>query len=327
MPRFLVIQSAFIGDAILATALIEKLHKHFPGDCIDLMVRKGNEALFHGHPFIDHLYVWDKQRSKYGNLAKLLRSIRSRRYDYLINLQRFFSTGLMALFSNARVRIGFKENPLSFCYHVKVPFLFERGMHEVDRNNALIAHLTDSESMRPALYPTEADVEAVKPLKARPYVCLAPASVWFTKQLPQDKWIELARHLQEKYSLLFLGAPADRAMCDHIIAQLAKPEARNLCGKLSLLQSAALMQDARMNYVNDSAPLHLASSLNAPVTAFFCSTVTDFGFGPLSHRSVVAEIGKPLDCRPCGIHGKKKCPEGHFKCGHDIDVLMYLPDH
>ncbi|MBK7311575.1 MAG: hypothetical protein IPI93_12510 [Sphingobacteriaceae bacterium] len=52
-----------------------------------------------------------------------------------------------------------------------------------------------------------------------------------------------------------------------------------------------------MNYVNDSAPLHLASATNAPVTAFFCSTVKEFGFYPLSDNSRVIDAGE-MDCRP-----------------------------
>jgi heptosyltransferase-2 len=79
------------------------------------------------------------------------------------------------------------------------------------------------------------------------------------------------------------------------------------------------MKDAKMNFVNDSAPLHFASSVNAPVTAIFCSTVTDFGFGPLSDDSAVVETALNLTCRPCGLHGYRECPEKHFKCAVTID--------
>ena len=74
-----------------------------------------------------------------------------------------------------------------------------------------------------------------------------------------------------------------------------------------------------MNYVLDSGPLHICSAMNAPVTAIFCSTSPAFGFGPLSDISIVVEPQEKLSCRPCGAHGHKKCPEGHFKCGN-IDI-------
>jgi heptosyltransferase-2 len=84
------------------------------------------------------------------------------------------------------------------------------------------------------------------------------------------------------------------------------------------------MQSARMNYVNDSAPMHIASAMNAPVTAVFCSTVTWFGYTPLSDTSFVIEKDEPLYCRPCTTHGRRKCPEKHFKCALDIKTEKLL---
>jgi heptosyltransferase-2 len=96
-------------------------------------------------------------------------------------------------------------------------------------------------------------------------------------------------------------------------------EVMNLAGKLTLLQSAALMAGAQHNYVNDSGPLHLASATNAPVSAFFCSTIPEFGFGPLSDKASIIEV-QGLDCRPCGLHGHKSCPKGHFRCGEGLVI-------
>ena len=80
------------------------------------------------------------------------------------------------------------------------------------------------------------------------------------------------------------------------------------------------MKDAEMNYVNDSAPLHLAGAMNASVTVIYCSTVPDFGFGPLSDNSRIVETKIKLNCRPCGLHGYRECPLTHFKCAHSIKI-------
>ena len=91
------------------------------------------------------------------------------------------------------------------------------------------------------------------------------------------------------------------------------------------------MKGAVRVFVNDSGALHLASAVNAPVTAVFCSTVPRFGFGPLSDDSVVVETHENLPCRPCGLVGKPFCPQGHFRCGTGISVealaqtLPHLP--
>jgi heptosyltransferase-2 len=97
-----------------------------------------------------------------------------------------------------------------------------------------------------------------------------------------------------------------------------------LAGSLSYLQSAALMSRAVMNYVNDSAPMHFASAMNAPVTAVYCSTVPEFGFGPLSDNRHIVEISQSLYCRPCGLHGYSECPEKHFRCALEINTLQLL---
>ncbi len=83
--KFIVIQTAFIGDAILATALLEKLHSVFTSARIDFLIRKGNENLFHSHPYVNKLYVWDKKDGKYKSLFNILKLVREESYDYLIN--------------------------------------------------------------------------------------------------------------------------------------------------------------------------------------------------------------------------------------------------
>jgi ADP-heptose:LPS heptosyltransferase len=61
------------------------------------------------------------------------------------------------------------------------------------------------------------------------------------------------------------------------------------------------MKDAAMNYVNDSAPMHFASAVNAPVTAVYCSTIPAFGFGPLSDRSIHRrDPSNPWTAAPAG---------------------------
>ena len=124
--------------------------------------------------------------------------------------------------------------------------------------------------------------------------------------------------------MFLLGAFNDRPLCETIVTGTSNKNLVNLAGELSLLESAALMKDADMNYVNDSAPMHLASGMNAPVTAIYCSTVPAFGFGPLSDKSFIIETIEKLDCRPCGLHGHRSCPEGHFNCALTIQKEQLL---
>jgi len=314
---------------VLATPLVEKLKLFYPNATIDFLVRKGNESLLENHPLLRNVIVFDKKNGKYKNLVSLIRTIRQHKYDYVINAQRFFASGLMTVMSGAKQTIGFDKNPLSAFFSKKVPHHISAnaiGDHEVKRNLSLIAHLTDDALIRPKLYPSKADFEKVK--TSGPYICIAPASVWFTKQYPKERWIDFINVVPKDYTIYLMGAKSDIPLCDEIHSLLTTHYSQiiNLAGQLSFLESAALMKNASMNYVNDSAPLHFASAVNAPVTAVFCSTVPAFGFGPLSDQSFIVETKMELTCRPCGLHGKKECPLGHFHCSiiESNDLLATL---
>lgn len=316
----LVIQTAFLGDVILATALVEKLRHFFPEMAIDFLLRKGNESLFDGHPHLRNVLVWDKKNGKYANWLRLLWGIRRSRYDLVLNLQRFASTGFLTALSGAKWTVGFDKNPFSIFFSEQISHRIEPGVHEVARNLQLVENQTDSSFFYPKLYPSEVHFERAKRRAAgRDFFTIAPTSVWFTKQFPVEKWVELIQRLPAGQAVFLLGGPSDFVACE-VIRKAARPSVENLAGQLNYLESAALMAQATLNFVNDSGPMHLASAVDAPTVAVFCSTVPAFGFGPLSSKNRVVETAENLACRPCGLHGHRACPEGHFRCATTIDV-------
>jgi heptosyltransferase-2 len=321
--KFLIIQTAFIGDVVLATSLIENLHAAYPDAQIDFLLRKGNESLLTGHPYLTNVWVWVKKEKKLAHLAKLLRIIRREKYDKVINVQRYAATGMLTAFSGARERIGFDRNPLSFLFSKKVRHQFS-GLHETERNHMLISHFVKEPLMRPRLYPSLQDEEKISAYTGKPFITISPASVWFTKQYPPLKWASFMNSIPDDYEIYLLGGAGDRSLGEAIIQMTTSKSPIDLCGELTFLQAAALMKHARMNYVNDSAPMHFASAVNAPVAAVYCSTVPGFGYGPLSDVKHIIERIEPLYCRPCGLHGYAACPQGHFKCAADIEDWQLL---
>ena len=327
--KVLIIQTAFIGDVILATSLIESLAEAQPNASITLLLRKGNESLLANNPHIKEVLIWDKKIDRWRSLRKLIRTVREEKFDQLINLQRFGSTGFLTWRSGAKHKAGFSKNPFSFCFDVRIDHQIGNRsdvdfQHEIDRNYALVQHLAgigDRPVKRSKLYPSQADFQKSDTLVSAPFVTMAPSSVWYTKQFPKEKWIELIGKTNEQ--VILLGGPDDKALCEEIRQASSPEKVKNLAGELSFLQSAALMTKAEMNFVNDSAPLHMASSMNAPVTAFFCSTIPQFGFGPQSDNSRIIQIDQELECRPCGLHGHAACPKGHFKCAKLIDLREF----
>lgn len=323
MKKILIIQTASIGDVILTTSLLEKLHQQYPDAQLDVLLKDGNQSLFKGHPYLHQLLIWVKKEHKYKNLLRLISEIRAQKYDLVANVQRFASSGVITMFSGAKRKVGFRKNPFSIFFSKSFGHIISsktNSPHELERNHQLIREITDSEIAPTRLYPTQHDDARTSEYKTTAYICIAPTSLWFTKQFPVERWIELIKNLSEDYQIYLLGAKNDNLICQQMIDNVNRPNIMSLCGKLTLLESTSLMRDAQMNFVNDSAPLHLACAINAPVTAIFCSTVPEFGFGPRTINSKIVQVEEKLPCRPCGLHGHKNCPKGHFKCAYAISI-------
>ncbi len=319
VQKILLIQTAFLGDVILATPVASELKRLFPDATIDFLVKKGNETLLHNNPNLRYVIAFDKSKGKWRSILQLIKQIRSQQYDLVINLHRFGSSGILTTFSGGKQKYGFKKNPFALFYTKSFPHLIGNNQHEVARNLSIIREFGAVESKRPELYPSQANFNRIKEYSNGNFFCMAPASVWFTKQLPKEKWVELVKQKSNFGKIYLLGGKADQELCAEIIKLSGVSNAVNLAGELTLLESAALLSKAKRTFVNDSGPLHLASAMNAPVTAFFCSTIPQFGFGPLSDDSEIREV-LGLDCRPCGLHGFNACPKGHFKCGKEISL-------
>ena len=160
--KILIIQTAFIGDVVLATAILESIHQQNPAASISILVRKGNEALLNAHPFIDQVLVWDKKQHKYANWLQILFTIRKSQFDAVINVQRYAATGLWTALSGATMKIGFDKNPFTFLFtNTIVHQSVGNGLHEIERNHALLSPLGKFPNAKPALYPSLQDQKQV----------------------------------------------------------------------------------------------------------------------------------------------------------------------
>ena len=311
--KILIIQTAFIGDVVLSTPLIESLKASYPSSKIHFLLKKGNERLLDGHPHLEKVHVLNKQQ-KFSGILQLIRSFRKERFDLIVNTHRFLSSGLITVLSNSRKTIGYDKNPLSKLFSIRIKHeISDHGsLHEVDRNLKLIESIAQNPTRQPKLYPRKEDYHQVPDYE---YVCIAPCSIWFTKQWPVEKWVDLINKIPPSLKVHLIGGPVDVSTCESIRSKVTDASQIIIsAGKGHILSAVALIEKARMTFTNDSAPMHFASAVNAPVSAIYCSTVPAFGFGPLSDRQFIFETNKTLACRPCGLHGKKQCPEGHFNC-------------
>jgi len=319
----LVIQTAFLGDVVLTTPLLEVLAaRHGP---VDVVTTPAAAPLLETHPAVRRVIPYDKKgRDRgLGGLFRLARALRAEQYECAYLPHRSLRTALAAWLARIPQRVGFDDGWRSLYTDVR-----QRATqgHEIDRVLALAGVAVHRAS--PALHVTLADRAATEGflrehgIRER-FVALAPGSIWGSKRWPYYR--ELAERLAEKAGIVVVGGPEDAGLASEITAAVARSggQAVSGCGRLTVRQSVEAIRRAAVLVTNDSAPLHFAQAVETPTVAIFGSTAPGFGFGPRGPRDQVVEL-HGLPCRPCSAHGPPTCPLGHHLCMKSLTVQDVL---
>jgi len=319
----LVVQTSFLGDMVLTTPLLAHLSERGP---VDVVCTPAAAALIGNDLCVREVIVYDKRGVDRGTagVLRLAWRLRARRYASAYLAQGSVRSGALAFAARIPDRVGFATSAGRAFYTTRIAPI--DNMHHAARLISLATRDPSRDlprsSLRPRLYPGEAEVNAVDALLGaqdaldRPLVALAPGSIWPTKRWPH--YPALASALSDLGRMAIIGGPDDRSLAAEIMTATGGT-AIDATGRLSLLASAELIRRAAIIVTNDSAPLHLASAMNTPTIAVFGPTVPQFGFGPLAEHSAVAGLDS-LACRPCDRHGPKRCPLGHWRCMREVTV-------
>ena len=319
--KVLVYQTAFLGDLILTSPLLKSIHKTFNCE-VFIVLRKGFEEVFKGFDFLKPIPVL---KPSPFSLSKLLRE---HSFDIAISPHRSHRASIALFLSRIPKRIGFDRAGFSFLYTDTVPHRFKKGLHEVERNLSLLKPLEkeftvvyDREPELP-LKPEEVESVLQKFELKKPYIVFAPGSVWPTKAWLPEYYGEVIKYYSGKgYETVIVGSKSDLPYCQKAWETSGKV-AKNLCGKTGLREFFSVIKGAALVISNDSSPVHVAVSVKTPVVEIYGATVPDFGFFPYGKGEIVELKG--LKCRPCGLHGRKSCPEKHFKCMADLKPEMVI---
>jgi ADP-heptose:LPS heptosyltransferase len=152
------------------------------------------------------------------------------------------------------------------------------------------------------------------------FVAIAMGSRHKTKQLPLEMLVEICKKINQ--NIVLLGGEKDIETANYICSQVGK-NVMNLCGKLSLRESAACIDLSKTVLTGDTGLMHIAAALNKPIVSVWGNTVPAFGMYPYipkhpEHYHIIENNN--LQCRPCSKLGFEKCPKKHFKCMNNIDV-------
>lgn len=319
--KILILRFSSMGDILLATPVADAIKKTFPDSEIHWVVKKKFEETISSNPLISRIFSFSEKRE----LRSIKKEIDSFEYDLIFDLHKNSMTYYLTRFRknvfryNKRVFdrfmfVHFKKKYNEIIPATKMYFsaLDKAGIQTPDKWE--LSFYLDPES--------EAGTVETYRLKNEPYIAFVPGASYLTKMWPKEYFKELAENIlsgNKPKKVIVLGRGPQEEETGKYICSGGYKDCMDLTGKLSLHETAAVLKHAEVVVTNDNGPMHLAECFQKKIVAIFGCTTEEFGFFPYSTDHEVIE-NRGLKCRPCTHFGRKKCPEGHFKCMKDISV-------
>jgi len=306
-----VIKLGGLGDVLLATPVLPNLRNYFPEAQIDFLTTLSNRDVLMDNIYINRILTFDVRIDKSFDL---LRHIRNKRYNLVIDLYCNPRTALLTYITGAKYRVGFKFRGRSYAYNI------------IGRGRGGEVHNTDFnlDALRFANIPVTSKnvnitINVVHEEFADKFVeennihkdfliGLAITGGWESKKYKIIDYVELIMLLLEKYNVKFVllwGTKEELHDAEHI--KKLFPEKSFIIPDTPIRYLAAIIERCNVIIGNDTGPLHLAAATNVPALGIFGPT-NPYLQGPYGEQNVFVEHTE-LECLHCNL---TQCPIGNI---------------
>nr|MBK9651206.1 glycosyltransferase family 9 protein [Bacteroidota bacterium] len=315
--KILILRFSSIGDIVLTTPIIRCVKQQVPDCELHYFTKKQFHTVIQHNPYIDKIHLLD------DNMSELITELKNEKFDYVIDLHKNQRTWLL------KFRLGVKS--FTFDKINREKFLITKlkidvlpKEHIVDRYFEAVQKLNVKNDERGLDYfIAENDYVDLKKYdieNGTKFIAIAIGAQHATKRLPTNKLIEICKKINSQ--VILLGGPTD-VTTGIEIANACKSNVINLCGELTLNQSAFVIKHAYKIITHDTGLMHIAAAMKKPIVSVWGNTIPQFGMYPYYGNEIIeskiVEV-KNLSCRPCSKLGYNKCPKYHFDCMNKIDV-------
>jgi len=322
----LVVRLSARGDVMFATPIIRSLRKRWPDAHLAWVVEPASKDVVEHHPELDEVIVWDRPRWKrllkerrFRELRDEYRAfrdrLRSRKFDIALDMQGLARSGLVALLSGARIRIGLgSKEGSSLIMHHRYPT--GRVVGPMSADVRLLAEWLGMER------PGGLDVTLAPPVRegARgklaqagvdgPFILIVPFTTRPWKHWFEPRWAALARELHAASGLpvVMTGGPADRPAADRLLAE-AGNVLTDLVGRTTLGEAMGVVAEASLVLGVDTGLTHAAHAFRRPTVCVF---------GPSGYSEPPTPMARmvryDLACAPCTPRGGRPTCGGAWTC-------------
>ena len=303
--KILIIRFSSLGDVILTSSVFSPLKE--VGIEVDLLTLKPWGEIFKNDNRLSRVIEVGKEEVKtLKGLKRLAEKLNENQYDYIFDLHNTLRSRALSFYLKAKVFRYKKSSLLRRLMLVFKPFkskwLFVPELYAKPFRKIGI----EIKNPRPFIPLSRQEISKISHLiPPKPFIAIAPGAKWEGKRYPVKNFIEISKLLNKKgFNVAVVGGKEDYPLGKEISENST---AVNLCGKLTLKESLAVISQAKGVISNDSAVVHMARAVKTPVAVIFGPTHPAFGFAPAPDEGIV--ITKNLPCSPCSLHGKTKCKE------------------
>ena len=313
--KIAVLRLSSLGDVVLTLPVVHALARAYPGAKLTYWVKEEFADIVRFDSAVAHVRQLERDARRLEDLVSMSAELED--CDLIVDLH-----------GNTRTRLlTFRQK--APCLHARSERLARAALvharalhrpppsHVLDRYAAALTPLEISPTGPPRMTASpeaerRAELWISRWSPAAMPVAMLPGAKHFTKRWPEERWVELHDRLTSAgHPLLYASLESERAALPKLAARVAAtPTARWCSEPLAIL--AAVLSKACAAVSSDSGLMHLAAARGLPVVALFGSTAPELGFAPAGEGHVV--ICRHERCQPCTLHGREKCPLGHFRC-------------
>lgn len=277
--RVLLVRLGALGDLVHALPVAAAIKAAWPEARLDWLVEARHRPFLDLVPVLDDRLAVDTRsvRGRWGWPA-VVREMRSRRYEAVLDVQGLLKSAVLARLSGARRVIGFAmahlREPLAAAAYSET--VDPRGaVHVVEKNLACAVALgvpVAAPRFPLSTPPPSPEAAAVVDAAGPGFAAINPGAAWPNKRWPAERFGALARRLADRPGLrsIVLWGPGERALAEAVTA--AAGDAARLAPPTPLADLLALLARAAVVVAGDTGPLHLAAALGTPVVGIYGPT-------------------------------------------------------
>ena len=289
IKKILIIRNGAIGDVVHTTALFRAIKKAYPNIKIDYATSYVTAPLLKGDEDLNEVFIFEDYSYKY--FLSLVKKIKNRNYDLIINLQPQLKFNLLCTLAGVKT-VKYKKD---FHKHAVENF-FNTAKKELP-----VIELPSDLKIRISEKGKQYVLNAFPEIQACKNVVFNMSA---TPQRQGRKWLvdyykELAIRLINEYNcnIVLTGSAEDKELTEQL-----KPLHENIydfAGKFTLTESAALYSMCDLFISGDTGPLHIASACNKPVCLGLYGSMPISRTGVWGEKHYSINANEQLPCIPC----------------------------